>query len=88
MINYSVNHLITQVHTWSSDIHIHAVILDLSLRRGRSDGGNTQVSCIQMLLCPFPVVSVISQIQHGLLLKLKDNTNHHNVSIGSTRGNG
>lgn len=58
------------VQTWSSDIHIHAVILYLSLRRSRSNRGNAKVSCIQMLLRPFPLISMVTQIQHGLLFKL------------------
>lgn len=68
-------------HTWSSDINIHAIILYFSLRRCRSDRCHPEVSCIQMLLRPFPLVSLISQIQHGLLLKLKNSNKSQQVSM-------
>lgn len=56
-------------HTWPSDVDIHAVVFYLSLRRS-SNGCNAKVSCIQMLLCPFPLIGVVAQVKHGLLFKL------------------
>lgn len=82
-----VNHPMTDVHTWSSDVHIHAVVLYLALRRGWGNGSDAKVGCIQMLLCPFPVVRMVAQVQHGLLFKLTE-TSDNEVSIGSSHENG
>ena len=65
-------HVVVLEHTRSSNVNVHAVVLYLSLRRSRGNGGNAQVCGIQVLLGPFPVVSVITEIQHGLLFKLDD----------------
>lgn len=56
--------------TWSPDIDIHAVILNLALRGSGSDGGDTQVSSIQVLLSPLAVVRLVVSLQNRLLVKL------------------
>lgn len=56
--------------TWSPDIDIHAIILNLALRGSGSDGGDTQVSSIQVLLSPLAVVRLVVSLQNCLLVKL------------------
>lgn len=58
------------VHTWSPYVDVHAVILDLALRGCGGDGGDTEISRIQVLLGPLAVVRLVIQVQHHLLLKL------------------
>ena len=59
-----------QSPTWSPDIDIHAVILNLALRGSGSNGGDAQVSGIQVLLRPLAVVRLIVRLQYSLLVKL------------------
>lgn len=57
--------------TWSSDIDIHAVSIHLTLRRCWGHGRHAQVSGVQVLLSPLPVVSLIIQVRKNhWLLKL------------------
>ena len=56
--------------TWSPDIDVHAVVLDLALRGGGSDGGDAQVSGVQVLLGPLAVVRLVVHLQDRLLVKL------------------
>lgn len=56
--------------TWSPDVHIHAVALNLALRGSGSDGGDSQVSSVQVLLGPLAVVRLVASLQNGLLIKL------------------
>lgn len=59
-----------QSPTWSPDIDIHAVILNLALRGCGSNGGDAQVSGVQVLLRPLPVVCLAVHLQYSLLVKL------------------
>lgn len=59
-----------QSPTWSPDIDIHAVILNLALRGSGSNGGDAQVSGVQVLLRPLPVVRLVAHLQYSLLVKL------------------
>lgn len=56
--------------TWSPDIDIHAVIFNLALRRCGSNGGDSQVSGVQVLLRPLAVVRLVVHLQYSLLVKL------------------
>lgn len=58
------------VHTWSPYVDVHAVVLDLPLRGCGGDGGDTEISRIQVLLGPLAVVCLAIQVQYRLLLKL------------------
>lgn len=61
------------VLTRPSDVDIHAVSIDLPLWRRRGHGGNAQVSGVQVLLCPLPVIRLVIRVwQHCLLLKLRE----------------
>lgn len=62
--------------TWSSDIDVHAVVLVLALRRRGGYGGDPQVSCVQVLLSPLPMVLLVLQIQYRWLLKLTHTQTH------------
>lgn len=63
--------------TWSPDIHVHAVALNLALRWSRCDGGDAQVSSIQVLLSPLAMVRLVVSLQDCLFIDLlgesKDN---------------
>lgn len=61
--------------TGTSDVDIHTVCIDFSLRWGRRHGGYAQVSGIQVLLGPLPVIRLIVRVgQHRLLLELKNDS--------------
>lgn len=59
-----------QSPTWSPDVHIHAVILNLALRGCGSDGGDAQVGSVQVLLCPLAVVRLVVRLQDSLIIVL------------------
>lgn len=56
--------------TWSSNIDVHAVALNLALRRSWSNGGDAQVSSIQVLLSPLAMVRLVVSLQDRLLVDL------------------
>ncbi len=71
-----------QALTRPADVDVHAVALDLALRWSRSHRVQPQVSGVQVLLCPLPVIQLTTHVQNGLLLKLHTNT-HCYTSIRS-----
>lgn len=56
--------------TWSADIDVHAIALNLALRGCGSDGRDAQISSVQVLLGPLPVVRLVVHLQYRLLVKL------------------
>lgn len=61
--------------TGTSDVDIHTVCIDFPLRWGGRHGGYAQVSGIQVLLGPLPVVRLIVRVgQHRLLLELRNDS--------------
>lgn len=69
-----------QALTRPADVDVHAVVLDLALWWSRSHRVQPQVSGVQVLLCPLPVIQLTSHVQNRLLLKLHTNT-HGYTSI-------
>jgi len=59
-----------QSPTWSPDVDVHAVVLNLALRRRGSDGGDAQVGGVQVLLRPLAVVRLVVHLQDRLFVKL------------------
>lgn len=60
--------------TWSPNVDIHAAVLDLALRRRGGDGGDAQVSSVQVLLSPLPMVRLVVGLQYSLIIKLLNNS--------------
>lgn len=73
--------------TWSSNIDIHAVSIHLPLRRCWGHGRHAQVSSVQVLLGPLPVVSLITQVRENhWLLKLSVGRISRASSLGAKLG--
>ena len=73
--------------TWSSNIDIHAVSIHLPLRRCWGHGRHAQVSSVQVLLGPLPVVSLITQVRENYwLLKLSVDRVSRASSLGAKAG--
>lgn len=56
--------------TWTPHVDIHAVVLNFALRGSGSDGGDAQVSGVQVLLGPLPVIRLVVNVENSLLIKL------------------
>lgn len=76
--------------TRTSDIDIHTVGIDFPLRRSGRHGRDAQVSGVQVLLGPLPVVRLVVRVgQHRLLLELRNNRgNEHPAKHTSWGGSG
>lgn len=71
----TMNHML-KLPTWSPHVDVHAVIFNFALRRSGSDGGDAQVSGVQVLLGPLAVVRLVANIKHSLLIKLLKHRQH------------
>lgn len=67
--------------TWPSHVDIHAVVFDLPLRGSGSDGGDAQISGVQVLLGPLAVVRLVVGVQHRLLVKLQKNHTQQELKL-------
>lgn len=67
--------------TWPSHVDIHAVVFNLPLRGSGSNGGDAQISGVQVLLGPLAVVRLVVGVQHRLLVKLQKKSHAAGVKI-------